>query len=312
MCIWGIVGPLQCAVVVPAVKRNLNMTRVALMVALTALLATQMPVALSAEGFGDVPSDHWARQPIEWATSNGIVPPIDDRRFNPDGTVSRAHMVSFLHRLALRHSPPERPDPMDRGLTFVASPSGGNALITTVRPNGQYPTSIGLDFARVEDAVSSPDGTRGVYAGYQGDYPNIWGMDADGSGKEMLTDNSADSSHPNWSPDGTKIAYTTVYENTYRVWVMNTDGTDQTWLSDADRNTELSAQGWTSRALMPALGSGSFNDVPVGHYSDKPSGWAAVKGITKGVGNGRFDPEGTVTRGQMAAFLYRLYNVLSD
>ena len=230
MCIWGIVGPLQCAVVVPDVKRNPNITRVALVVALAVLLAIQTPEALSAEGFEDVPSDHWTRQPIEWATSNRIIPPVDDRRFNPDGAVSRAHMVSFLHRLALRHSSPEQLDPMVRGLMFVTSPSGGKSSITTMRPNGQYPTSIGLDFARVEDAVSSPDGTRVAYAGYQGIYSNIWVMDADGAVQEMITDNSAHSSHPDWSPDGTKIAY--VSSETNRVL---RPGQQATYLGDERR-----------------------------------------------------------------------------
>ncbi len=45
------------------------------------------------------------------------------------------------------------------------------------------------------------------------------------------------------------------------------------------------------------VGSGLFGDVPVGHEADREIGWAVESGITQGVGGGRFDPDGSVTRG---------------
>jgi uncharacterized protein (DUF1501 family) len=53
----------------------------------------------------------------------------------------------------------------------------------------------------------------------------------------------------------------------------------------------------------PAAG---FSDVsPVRYYSDAVD-WLADQGITTGVGGNRFAPDDVVTRGQMAAFLWRL------
>lgn len=58
------------------------------------------------------------------------------------------------------------------------------------------------------------------------------------------------------------------------------------------------------------LGSGVFVDVPVGHVADGEVGWAVESGITEGVGGGRFDPDGSVTRAQIVTFLSRLNGLL--
>jgi len=58
-------------------------------------------------------------------------------------------------------------------------------------------------------------------------------------------------------------------------------------------------------AGSPAAGSNAgFTDLTQDWYKEAVN-WAAEKGITVGVGNGRFDPNGIVTREQFATFLYR-------
>ena len=52
-------------------------------------------------------------------------------------------------------------------------------------------------------------------------------------------------------------------------------------------------------------GAGSFTDVPAKEYYSAAVEWAAHMGIVTGKGNGRFDPNGKVTRQEMATFLYR-------
>jgi hypothetical protein len=49
----------------------------------------------------------------------------------------------------------------------------------------------------------------------------------------------------------------------------------------------------------------SFSDVEAGQWYSAAVEWASQNGIVLGVGGGRFDPEGQVTREQMAAILYR-------
>ena len=49
----------------------------------------------------------------------------------------------------------------------------------------------------------------------------------------------------------------------------------------------------------------SFRDVPGGQWYTEPVAWAAENGIVNGVGDNKFDPEGNITREQMATILYR-------
>ena len=52
-------------------------------------------------------------------------------------------------------------------------------------------------------------------------------------------------------------------------------------------------------------GANIFTDVPDGQWYTDAVAWAAVNGIVGGVGDGKFDPNGNITREQMAAILYR-------
>ena len=51
--------------------------------------------------------------------------------------------------------------------------------------------------------------------------------------------------------------------------------------------------------------AGAFADVPEGSWFAAAVEWAAAQGIVKGVGNGRFLPQGELTREQLATILYR-------
>ena len=62
---------------------------------------------------------------------------------------------------------------------------------------------------------------------------------------------------------------------------------------------------WRAMGQPAAAGSASFADVPADSYYAQAVAWAIENGITTGVGGGRFDPNATCTRGQIATFLYR-------
>ena len=49
----------------------------------------------------------------------------------------------------------------------------------------------------------------------------------------------------------------------------------------------------------------NFTDVPTDSYYAQAVAWAVENGITTGIGNGKFDPNATCTRAQIAAFLAR-------
>ena len=64
-------------------------------------------------------------------------------------------------------------------------------------------------------------------------------------------------------------------------------------------------------AGSPKEGTNTFTDVPNGKWYTDAVAWAAAKGVVGGVGNGRFDPNGNVTREQMAAILFRYADATS-
>ena len=62
---------------------------------------------------------------------------------------------------------------------------------------------------------------------------------------------------------------------------------------------------WRAVGQPAAGGAARFTDVPTDSYYAQAVAWAVENGITTGVGNGHFDPTGTCTRAQIAAFLAR-------
>ena len=62
---------------------------------------------------------------------------------------------------------------------------------------------------------------------------------------------------------------------------------------------------WRAMGQSAAASGASFADVPADSYYARAVAWAIENGITAGVGGGRFAPNSTCTRGQIATFLYR-------
>ena len=92
----------------------------------------------------------------------------------------------------------------------------------------------------------------------------------------------------------------------------------QNWAKDKGVSDGADPNGAITRAQMVTMlyrAAGSpevsitttFTDVPADSYYAKAVAWAVENGITAGVGGGRFDPNSTCTRAQIATFLYRLY-----
>ena len=65
-------------------------------------------------------------------------------------------------------------------------------------------------------------------------------------------------------------------------------------------------------AGSPAEGANTFSDVPAGQWYTDAVAWAAHNHIVDGVGSGRFAPNDTITREQMAAILYRYAGTIKE
>ena len=72
----------------------------------------------------------------------------------------------------------------------------------------------------------SPDGKRLAFYSERDGNPEIYVMNADGSGVTRLTRTSADEGYPAWSPDGRTISFDSDRGGSFDVFAMNPDGTN--------------------------------------------------------------------------------------
>ena len=90
----------------------------------------------------------------------------------------------------------------------------------------------------------------------------------------------------------------------------------QNWAKEKGISDGMNPNGTINRAQMVTMlwramgqpaptAAATFTDVSADSYYAQAVAWAIENGITTGVGGGRFDPNSTCTRGQIATFLYR-------
>ena len=83
-------------------------------------------------------------------------------------------------------------------------------------------------------------------------------------------------------------------------------------------NDQFDPEGTMTRAMLvtvlwryegePEAPANTFSDVKAGTWYFDAVSWAAANNIVGGVGNNKFDPDGNITREQMATILYRYCN----
>ena len=94
------------------------------------------------------------------------------------------------------------------------------------------------------------------------------------------------------------------------LWAVDkgiTTGTSTTTFSPDEPCTrgQVATFLWRAQGEPSASGANSFNDVTAGAYYYDAVMWAVDKGITNGMGGGRFVPDDPCTRGQIVTFLHR-------
>ena len=92
-----------------------------------------------------------------------------------------------------------------------------------------------------------------------------------------------------------------------QLWSKDKGISDGTEPNAAINRAQMVTMLWRAAGSPAAQSGTAFQDVAAGSYYAQAVAWAVEGGITAGVGGGRFDPNSTCTRGQIATFLYRLY-----
>ena len=90
-----------------------------------------------------------------------------------------------------------------------------------------------------------------------------------------------------------------------QLWSKDKGISDGTEPNAAINRAQMVTMLWRTMGQPAAGGAATFTDVPADSYYASAVAWAVENGITTGVGGGKFDPNATCTRGQIAAFLYR-------
>ena len=90
-----------------------------------------------------------------------------------------------------------------------------------------------------------------------------------------------------------------------QLWSKDKGISDGTEPNTAINRAQMVTMLYRAAGSPEVEGASAFTDISADSYYAKAAAWAAKNGITAGVGNGRFEPNGTCTRGQIATFLYR-------
>ena len=167
-----------------------------------------------------------------------------------------------------------------RGIIFV-SDARAHSQIYALTPDGSQLRQLTHKDVLNTDPALSPDGTKIVFIsavdsipGFPARRPDIYLMNADGTGVRRLFASPNTSWHPRWSPDGKQIAFTSVDPaiGDFRLYVMSGDGSnvrvignapggsfDPEWSPDGTRFLFLSnrpPRSWWTMYIMNVDGTG--------------------------------------------------------
>ena len=125
---------------------------------------------------------------------------------------------------------PAEGDTVTVGTLSVGVSSSANFRTMTLPSTGPvaFTAMYGSAIVRLQELRR---GAQIAFCSYDGHDDEIYVMNADGSGRTNVTNNSAGDSPPAWSPDGGRIAFRSHDGSDWEIYVMDADGSGQTALT---------------------------------------------------------------------------------
>jgi Tol biopolymer transport system component len=122
-----------------------------------------------------------------------------------------------------------------------------NDAIYAIAGIGHPPTKLTSGRASDSYPALSPDGRQIAFQRYtnKNAVPQIWVMNANGSGQKQLTRGGA-AEHPQWSPDGKKILFQGFLgDSSDEFWVINANGSGRVRLTYSPHHVDVSGASWS-------------------------------------------------------------------
>lgn len=168
---------------------------------------------------------------LTWTTDNPQVATVAE-----DGTVAGTGYGHAHISAAAPGGKSAAADVFVVGEIVVASSRGGGngkfQLYATERSNLAQLARIGTDTASASDPAFSPDGSRIAFVSQRDGNPEIYIMNADGTGATRLSNDPQADGHPAFTADGQTIVFhSSRTAGKQQIWAINVDGTGTTQLT---------------------------------------------------------------------------------
>jgi hypothetical protein len=201
---------------------------------------------------------------------------------DPAAVPRRLVLLALLSALVAGAAQPARSAfaPYSNGHLLLSSGSRHDLSLLTLEPAGQTLLPL-IPYGADILGHYSPDGTRVAFSSNADGNPEVYVMNADGSGVKQLTDNSAIDWNPSWSPDGKRIAFTSNRDGDFDVYAMDADGSNVTNLTNGWGSTSEDNAHWSPDGRWIAFDSEVYGNWSV--WVTDPAGQGRQQVTTGGV-----------------------------
>ena len=195
-------------------------------------------------------------------------------------------------------------------VAVIVHPDGTEEIVKNSVPteNGIQLTVSGNTTVKIMDNSKDFIDTRDHWAKAAIDFVSARGL-VNGVSATMYAPNASTTRAQLWTilarqSDANLTGGNTWYEKA-QAWSVANGISDGTNPNGTITRAQMVTMLWRTAGSAAAESKTGFTDVPAGSYYAQAVAWAVENGITAGVGNGRFDPNATCTRAQIATFLAR-------